>query len=55
MNRWLMLVLLVLLVLAAAMGLKSFTTQAWTGGVYVNSSEAVMAPTSSPAPIPFSR
>jgi hypothetical protein len=51
MRKWLMLVVLVLLVLTAAMGLKSFATQSWDGGITVNSSTPwTLAPTTNPPP-----
>jgi hypothetical protein len=55
MNKWLMLVVLVLLVLAAAMGMKSFPTQSWDGGIITNSSPLTMAPNTCPVPVPFGR
>jgi hypothetical protein len=53
MNKWLMVVAVVLLVLAAAMGLKSFATQSWDGAIITNSSPSIMAPSTAPVPTPF--
>lgn len=50
MNKWLMLVVLVLVVLTAAMGLKSFATPSWNGAITVNAPSMTMAPTTLPAP-----
>lgn len=50
MSKWLMLVVLVLLVLTAAMGLKSFATPSWNGTITVTAAPSVMAPTGAPAP-----
>lgn len=49
MNKWLMLVVLVLLVLTAAMGLRSYTTQ-WNGAAITSPSTWAMAPTAAPPP-----
>lgn len=50
MNKLLMLVVLVLLVLTAAMGLKSFVTPSWNGAITVSAPSFTMAPTTLPAP-----
>ena len=50
MNKWLMLVVLVLLVLTAAMGLKSFSAQSWDGAIITSPSSWTMAPSSAPPP-----
>lgn len=50
MNKWLMLVVLVLVVLTAAMGLKNFATPSWNGTITVNAPSLTMAPTGLPAP-----
>jgi hypothetical protein len=50
MSKWLMLVVLVLLVLTAAMGLRTFATQSWNGGIAVSAPSWTMAPTGAPAP-----
>ena len=56
MSKWLMLVVLVLLVLTAAMGLKSFATQSWDGSIITSPSLSMMAPTTSPPPaVPWGR
>jgi hypothetical protein len=49
MSKWLMLAVLVLLVLTAAMGLRSFATQSWDGSM-ISSPTWTMAPTSAPPP-----
>jgi hypothetical protein len=49
MNKWLMLVVLVLLVLTAAMGLRSYTTP-FDGVVITSPSTLTMAPTTAPPP-----
>jgi len=49
MNKWLMLVVLVLVVLTAAMGFKNIATS-FDGGVTVNAPSWMMAPTTAPAP-----
>ena len=50
MNKWLMLVVLVLLVLTTAMGLKSFATPSWNAGVAISAPSVLVAGTSAPAP-----
>jgi len=57
MNKWLMLVVLVLLVLTAAMGLKSLATPSWnSGAVTVSAPSFTMAPTGAPMPpIPWQK
>jgi hypothetical protein len=50
MTKWLMVAVLVLLVLAAAMGLKSFSTQSWDGAVITSPTSWTMAPTTAPPP-----
>ncbi len=51
MNKWLMLVVLVLLVLTAAMGLKSLATPSWnSGAVTVSAHSFTMAPNGAPMP-----
>lgn len=55
MDKWLMQVVLVLLVLAAAMGLKTFATQSWNGAIVTNAAPWTAAPTSCPMPVPFGR
>lgn len=57
MNKWLMLAVLVLLVLTAAMGLKSFSTQSWNGAIVTSpSSSWTLAPSAAPPPsIPWGR
>ena len=54
MSKWMMLVVLVLLVLTAAMGLKSFAAQSLDGVIVTNSSPFTLAPTTAPVPnVPF--
>lgn len=56
MNKWLMLVVLVLLVLTAAMGLKSISTQSWDGRIVTSPSSWTMAPGVAPPPsVPWGR
>lgn len=56
MNKWLMLVVLVLVVLTAAMGLKSLATPSWNGAITVNAPSSTLAPTGAPAPaIPWGK
>lgn len=56
MSKWLMLVVLVLLVLTAAMGLRTFATQSWDGGISVNARAITLAPTGAPPPaIPWGK
>jgi hypothetical protein len=50
MSKWLMLVVLVLVVLTAAMGLKNFATPSWNGAVTVSAHSYTMAPGTNPAP-----
>ncbi|HKS68529.1 MAG TPA: hypothetical protein VJR26_14910 [Candidatus Acidoferrales bacterium] len=50
MSKWLMLVVLVLVVLTAAVGLRNIATQSWDGGISVNAPSFTMAPTSAPPP-----
>jgi hypothetical protein len=50
MNKWLMLVVLVLLVLTAAVGLRSLATPSWNGAITVSAPSYTMAPIGTPAP-----
>ncbi len=51
MNKWLMLVVLVLVVLTAAIGFENLTTSSWNGAITVTTpSSFTMAPTSAPPP-----
>jgi hypothetical protein len=50
MSKWLMVVVLVLLVLTAAVGLRSFAAGSWSTGISINSSTITMAPTGAPPP-----
>lgn len=50
MSKWLMLVVLVLLVLTAAMGLRNFATPSWNGAITVSAPSYTMAPGTNPAP-----
>lgn len=53
MSKWLMLVVVVLLVLTAAMGLKSLAAQSWDGSIITSQTSWTMAPTTAPPPAPW--
>jgi hypothetical protein len=55
MTKWLMLVVLVLLVLTAAMGLRSLSTQSWEGSIIASPSWMVAPTTATPPAIPWGR
>lgn len=56
MSKWLMLVVLVLVVLTAAIGLRNIATQSWDGGITASAPSWTMAPTTAPAPgIPWGK
>ena len=50
MNKWLMLVVLVLLVLTAAVGLRNLTNSPWNSAITVSASSYTMAPIGAPPP-----
>jgi hypothetical protein len=51
MSKWLMIAVLVLLVLTAAVGFRSFAAGSWDSGIHaVNSSPITLVPTGMPPP-----
>jgi hypothetical protein len=56
MSKWLMLVVVVMLVLTAAVGLRNIAAQSWDGAITVSAPAWTMAPTGAPAPaIPWGK